>query len=169
MSQDRFKFRAGVTGKYKKDNGGEAEIQLTFNNLIIIDSGGEGISVSDDEVIAAASKTGLSDTEQESLCNWLADNFSYAEDCYYFDHVDFLEQCTGQKDTTGALIFEGDIVYWKKLTNYGCGGSRYGSVFYWQKSCGYAVHSMYGDYFGLDDHEYTIVGNIRDDKELLDV
>lgn len=160
---DRFKFRAGITGKYKKDDGGEAEIQITIKNLVTIDAGGEGIFVPDDAMVEAVGQTDLSDQEQENLCNWLADNFLYAEDGYYFDHVDFLEQCTGLKDKNGKLIYEGD---WLKTKDGSYCYVVWFDGFWWVKSLpSEAMDCEHAEFY----KKCEVVGNIHENADLIQV
>ena len=85
----------------------------------------------------------------------------FREDC-------ILLQCTGLKDKNGKLIYEGDIVYYEKCTNFGLGGYRYARVFWWDKVQGFAIETNYGDYYGLQDFDIEIVGNIHENSDLLE-
>ena len=78
------------------------------------------------------------------------------------------EQCTGLKDKNGKLIYEGDIVYYEKCTNFGLGGYRYARVFWWDNVQGFAIETNYGDYYGLQDFDIEIVGNIHENLDLLE-
>lgn len=78
-----------------------------------------------------------------------------------------VEQCTGLKDKNGKLIYEGDIVHYIKHTNLGLGGDRYAKVFWWDNVQGFAIETSYGDYYGLDDFEIEVVGNIHENADLL--
>lgn len=81
-----------------------------------------------------------------------------------------LEQCTGLKDKTGRLIYEGDIV--KRHSKYSenekdvvlqvewnCKGARYITT---DKKHDNWIFSMF-------DYEYEILGNIHENPELLEV
>lgn len=78
-----------------------------------------------------------------------------------------VEQCTELKDKNGKLIYEGDIVHYIKHTNLGLGGDRYAEVFWWDNVQGFAIETSYGDYYGLDDFEIEVVGNIHENPDLL--
>ena len=78
------------------------------------------------------------------------------------------EQCTGLKDKNGKLIYEGDIVYYEKCTNFGLGGYRYARVFWLDNVQGFAIETNYGDYYGLQDFDIEIVGNIHENLDLLE-
>lgn len=80
-----------------------------------------------------------------------------------------LEQCTGLKDATGRLIYEGDIV--KRHSKYSenekdvvlqvewnCKGARYITT---DKKHDNWIFSMF-------DYEYEILGNIHENPELLE-
>ena len=69
-----------------------------------------------------------------------------------------LMQCTGLKDKNGKLIYEGDIV-----KDY-C--IDYITVVEWRKA-EYALKSKYYGYIGFNTPEQKIIGNIYENKDLL--
>lgn len=69
-----------------------------------------------------------------------------------------LMQCTGLKDKNGKLIYEGDIVHDHCID--------YITVVEWRKA-EYGLKSKYG-YIGFNTPEQEVIGNIYENKELLD-
>lgn len=96
----------------------------------------------------------------------VAECFGFMVDGTYKD-LYTVEQCTGLKDKNGKLIFEGDVVHYVKHTNMGIGGDRYATVFWWEAVQGFAIKTTYGDYYGLQDYELEVIGNIHENAELL--
>ena len=78
------------------------------------------------------------------------------------------EQCTGLRDKNGKLIYEGDVVHYVKHTNMGIGGDRYAKVFWWEAVQGFAIETTYGDYYGLQDYELEVIGNIHENPDLIE-
>ena len=69
-----------------------------------------------------------------------------------------IEQCTGLKDKNGNLIYEGDIV--REISKKEPEWEEYIIAVEW-KDCGFNLYSS-------EDFDFDIIGNIHENKELLE-
>lgn len=154
---DRFRFRAGFTVSFYDIDGNDIERQIILDSCFSIDSGGDGICVNE-EIIQEALDIYVA--KDEHRLAWDSINAYYAEaDGYYFiDNIDFLEQCTGITDKNDKLVYEGDII---KVENNIC------SISFDGENSRYDV-SGYGELAYLNYNEIEVIGNIHENKELLD-
>ena len=161
---DRFKFRAF----YKDfplcdDEKGDYKKSFMIYNVVVY--GGRDVGAYCEQFEDSLSEQGFTEEEIEQV----RDFFSYGD---YEDWINFwaddVEQCTGLRDKNGKLIYEGDIVHYVKHTPMGIGGDRYAKVFWWDNIQGFAIETNCGDYYGLQDYEIEVVGNIHENPELLE-
>lgn len=174
---NRFRFRAGITLQYYKDDGEDGEVQIIINN-ISIDSGGGAIMVHREQVIDELRKAGLSEDEQEHALDYLNSNFSETNEYFYIDSVDFIEQCAGLKDKNNKLIYEGDIVKeisideesamgreFEEVSVVCFGGGEYPFSFTLKHPRFYRGYALLD--YGYMREEIEIIGNIHETPELI--
>ena len=83
------------------------------------------------------------------------------------------EQCTGQKDEKGRMIYENDIV---KINGFnGANGpdlyqKNIHVVEFWKDGCGFYPMCDYDSYLGIYTHssDCEVIGNIHENPELLE-
>lgn len=174
---DRFKFRAGFTVPYTDDNGNDRDIQLFIKGYFSVDCGGAGIVVHSSIIDEALNNTNLSLNEKKSVVKYLEANYCENDEYWLIDNLDFLEQCTGQKDKNGQLIYEGDILDFD-LSNPRNGGHYRGFVC-WERHnelIGWMISDM--EQIGAWDLRQIahpndwmvwgeIIGNIHENSELV--
>ena len=110
---DRFKFRGVLTVEYGGENADDKTVDLIIEKADAIYGGCIGFDI--DQLDAAIEKAGITDDiEIDNIHEFCYDNNGCRSDEYFVMDGD-IEQCTGLKDKSGNLIYEGDIV--KAVTN----------------------------------------------------
>lgn len=113
MVSNRLNFRAWVPVSYYDENGNDKETKLCIENVAVYSDGAVGCSEND--LDTAIINLNLSESDEESVRDYIESNYSTESDLwYFFDSANIvIEQCTGVKDKNGTLIYEGNIVQYK--------------------------------------------------------
>ena len=169
---DRFLFNAVVSSYYDVDtpeNYKEFEPQIYLEN---VDLFSDEIGIDYDRLLDAVQKQlNLDKPEISQVMQHFEDNSNSSSEEYVTIKPDKVIQCTGLKDKNGKLIFEGDIL----------GGIYHGYIEYC-KVCkcfqlfvkDYGCLGCEGDLYWYElveaeeQNELEVIGNIYENKELLD-
>ena len=168
---DRFRCRGCITITYtdtEKDEDKEVKIIIEPEALYCNDDQSIGISYERLEKVIDSLK--LEEKEKDYIWNALYDmELDYH---WYNFSPDYVEQCTGLKDKNGELIYENDIIdtpngiYRVAVDDFGLWtaiykGNPLKDVVEWGD-----IVKNYA--FNKENVEIVILGNIHQDKELLD-
>lgn len=108
MNSDRLKFRARLGVSYYDDAGNDVDGMLVIDNVAVYHDGSVGFS--EENLADAIDRLAKTDRENESIWQYVEDNFSTESDLWYWAPGAIVEQCTGISDKIGNLIYVGDIV-----------------------------------------------------------
>lgn len=166
--QDRFRFNAIVTSYYYiEEEGKEVEPQIYLKD-VDLHSNGE-ISVSQDNLEKAIRKQypDLKNSYIALIMEFFQNNSNHTEPLLLTP--DKVLQCTGLKDKTGKLIYEGDIIYKK-------GSKNYKKEKMYSRVCWDSMYAQFNisDENGMhqmpsNSNNIEIIGNIYENPELLEV
>ena len=167
---NRFLFNAVVSSYYDIDtptNYEEFEPQIYLEN---VDLFSDEIGIDYDRLLDAVQKQlNLEKPEIIQVMQHFEDNSNSNSEEYVTIKPNRVLQCTGLKDKNGTLIYEGDIIniWCKNLTK-----NQISDVFYCEERAAFCFHyeTDYGNIVPctMDKTEIEIIGNIYENKELLE-
>ena len=162
-TDNRFRFRAWVPVFYYDEDGCEHETMMRIDNVAVYSDG--AIGCSENDLDSAVINLELSESEEQSVRDYIEANFSTESDLWYFFDIStaIKEQCTGLSDKIGNLIYEGDIV---KCDRDFRPDGRVGLTrqVVWEDSA--FMLAANGDSYYLGGfHNIEIIGNIHEHKE----
>ena len=155
--KDRYRYRIGLTVYTGVDyeTGDDIHEQIIIDTFSI-DTGGCGFVIH--ESILEEALCHLDKEARKTALDFIRCNFCETDDYYFIDSVDFLEQCTGLTDRNGKLIYEGDII--REISKKEPEWEEYITEVKWVQD---GFHLADKDYF-----DYEVIGNIRDNPDLLE-
>ena len=155
MQEDRFKFKAQVTLTYYNEEDEEKEVTFICEPNGIFKDGEIGIF--GDDLYDLLNHLEFSEYEWNSLRNQL-DNYEQSDNWYVL-YPDFIIQCTGLRDKHDKLIYEGDII--REISKKEPEWEEYIVEVKWENGKFYLDRN--------DEFDFEIIGNIRDNPELLEI
>jgi len=165
MTEDRFIFNAIVTGYYDIDTPDEykeIEPQLYLEDVDVFS---DEIGIDYDRLYDAVKQQckDIAEPEIQQIMEFFQDNSNaYDGDVYVTIKPDKILQCTGLKDRTGRLIFEGDIVNQngtKYIVNWQNGSFCFKDI---KNGKNYTVEFVMSE-------KQEVIGSIYEKKELIEV
>lgn len=169
MNNDRFKFRAVVQVDYNDRNGDDKVVKLLLNNVAVYSS--TTIGVIDEILVKAIRNIDLDSEERNLVYNYLVDNNLCNDNEWFVLDAEVIEQCTGLRDKNGKLIYDGDIVKrHDKYTTDELMKDRILKIKWNDKSGRFITVDDEDDdwIFSMADYEYTVLGNIHKNTELME-
>lgn len=163
---DRFLFNAVVSSYYDIDTPGkyeEFEPQIYLEN---VDLFSDEIGIDYDRLLDVVQRQlKLEKPEISQVMQHFEDNSNSFSEEYVTIKPDKVLQCTGLKDKNGKLIYEGDIVRIFHVSGT-MQGRLFTDVVEWnERRCRFDTEN-YGVFD--DDDVYEVIGNIYENKELLE-
>ena len=170
-TDNRFRFRAWVPVFYDDEDGCEHETMMCIDNVVVYSDG--AIGCSENDLDSAVINLELSESEEQSVRDYIEANFSTESDLWYFFDIStaIKEQCAGLSDKIGNLIYEGDIVRGAENT---VGTVKFGKHGYDSINVGFYIQWDMKHPWRYDIGYWTapenpdcieIIGNIHEHKE----
>lgn len=155
---DRLRFRA-----YVEDFCFYGDVKKSFMIDGVAVFGGREVGIDVTELMEQLKEQGFTDDEVEQV-----------QDAYYFENEDFfsfdadyIEQCTGLRDTNGKMIYEGDIIK-SKFDGLGRIVYDHGAfVVVWENGVWFYEYRATSTPIPLDTENIEVIGNVHNDRELL--
>lgn len=112
MSFEKFKLRAYITVLARDEYDNDKDFSFLVYNIGLFGNGEIGFT--DEDLDAAIERTDFSEIEKENIKE---DLDIYKNEFDYYNYwAESIEQCTGQKDKKGNLVYANDLIKAKGFT-----------------------------------------------------
>lgn len=164
---DRFKFRATFSVSYYDENGNDKDIKLTVDDVAVYSGGEIGFSAQQIERVINALK--LSEIEQDTIWQFINDNYATSSYEWFVCDNAIIEQCTGLKDKNSKQIYENDRVGFYVYGYDDEWHAQQGTVIWYNSCWGIETSSRFiqfeNELIMKNPKDIEIIGNIYEQKE----